>query len=183
MVSISSELEETPRGALISHHPHPRPTLRRITAELVAVGLIGDAFGVLSLLVLGIALRLPLMPLAAFFLAMLAVPLLQLTVLHPHITVYEYGLWIKPLLWPGRWIGWEAVSRIENHTLIQHGKRTRWEQEHDGRLIVVNQGLPRLFEIVGIMAGLGRVRAFGISTHSHTNYPALLNSIQQHHQP
>ncbi len=121
----------------------------------------------------------PLLPVMAVFLAILAAPLLLLTVLHPHIMVYERGLWIKPLLWRGCWIGWESVACIEDHTLIQRGKRTRWDKARDGHLIVVDEGLPRAFEIVGIMGGLGRERAFGIATHSHVDYKALLNAIQQ----
>jgi hypothetical protein len=166
-------------GALLSDHPHPRPALRQIMAGLVALGLIGDVFGVIGLLVLGIGYQLPLLPLIGFFLATLAAPLLLLTVLHPRITVYESGLWIKPLLWPGRWIAWDAVSRIEDHTLIRRGKQTNWAKEHEGQLIVVDHGLPRVYVIVGLMAGLGRVRAFGISTYSHTDYKTLLGAIKR----
>jgi len=75
-------------GARLSDHAHPRPVLRRITGWLVAAGLVGIGFGIVGLLALGIGYGLPLMPLAAFFLATLAVPLLLLSVLHPHITVY-----------------------------------------------------------------------------------------------
>jgi hypothetical protein len=167
------------RGALISDHPHPRPALRQITAGLLALGLIGDAFGVVGLVVAGIGLGLPLLPLMAVFLAILAAPLVLLTVLHPRITVYECGLWVRPLLWRGCWIGWEAIARIEDHTLIQRSKRTRWEKTREGHLIVVDEGLPRAFEVVGIMGGLGRVRAFGIAMHSHVEYTALLNAIQR----
>jgi hypothetical protein len=172
-------LDDT-RGALISDHPHPRSFLRRITALLAALGLAGDILGVAGLLALGIGYRLPLLPVMAFFLATLLVPLLLLTVLHPRVTVYERGLWIKPLLWPGCWIAWEDIARMADHTLIRRGKTKEREKEHFGQLIVVDQGLPPVFLVVGIMAGLGWVRAFGISTHSHVDYNALRGVIQKH---
>ncbi|HVO71602.1 MAG TPA: hypothetical protein VMT24_16245 [Aggregatilineaceae bacterium] len=168
------------RGALISDHPHPRPFLRRITALLAALGLAGDILGVAGLLVLGVGYRLPLLPVMALFLATLLAPLLLLTVLHPRVTVYERRLWIKPLLWPGCWIAWDGIARMADHTLIRRGKTKEHEKEHFGQLIVVDQGLPPIFLVVGIMAGLGWVRAFGISTHSHMDYNALRSAIQKH---
>jgi hypothetical protein len=165
------------RGAPVSDHPHPRPVRRGLTAVLVVVGLAGIVFGVIGLLALSIVYGLPLLPLAAFFLAMLLPPLLLLTVLHPRVTVYENGLWIKPLLWRGCWVAWEAVERIEDHTLIQRGTTKERQQEHFGQLVVVDKGLTWPFLVVGIMAGLGRVRAFGISTHAHTGYQALRRTI------
>jgi hypothetical protein len=111
----------------------------------------------------------------------LTVPLLQLTVLHPHVVVYERGLWLKPLLWSACWVPWDAVSRVEDHTLIHRGQRTTREKPQDGRLIVVETGLPRLSSLVGGLAGLGwGTRAFGIATSNHADYPTLLNAIQRH---
>ena len=180
MVSTSTHPPDESRGALISEHSHPRPILRWITAPLAALGLAGDILGVAGLLALGIGYRLPLLALMAFFLATLLFPLLLLTVLHPRVFVYERGLWIKPLLWPGCWIAWDGIARIADHTLIRRGKTKEREKEHFGQLIVVDQGLSPVFLVVGIMAGLGRVRAFGISTHSHMDYNTLRNAIQKY---
>jgi hypothetical protein len=171
------------RGAVVSDHPHPRPALHSFTAILVAAGLAGNAFGVIGLLALSTGYRLPLLPLAAFFLAMLFPPLLLLTVLHPRVTVYENGLWIKPLLWRGCWVTWEAAARVEDHTLIQRGTSKERQHEHFGQLIVVDEGLTWPFLVVGIMAGLGRVRAFGISTHAHTGYQELRRAIMREVRP
>ncbi|MBN1679418.1 MAG: hypothetical protein JW966_03950 [Anaerolineae bacterium] len=168
------------RGPLLSDHPHPRPALRRITEILAGSGLAGGVVGVIGLLVSGIGLRLPLLPLMAVFLVALLLLLVQLTVLHPRVTVYEHGLWIKPLLWPGCWVRWDAVARIEDHTLIRRGQEKPRHTEHTGRLIVVENGLSLPFVIIGIMAGLGRVRVFGISTFSHTGYKALYDTIRAH---
>jgi hypothetical protein len=169
------------RGALVSDHPYPRPLLRRITAVLVALGLFGIVFGVIGLLVLAVALALPLLPLMAVFLAGMALPLVQLAVLHPHITVYERGLWLQPLLGRRVWVPWEHVVDVTDHTLIRRGTRKEREKEHFGQLIVVDRGLPWPFAVVGGMAGLGfRTRAFGISTYSHTDYNKLRSAIQRH---
>lgn len=167
-------------GARLSDHPHPRPALRRVTGWLIAGGLAGIAVGIAGLLVLGIGYRLPLLVLAAVFLAGLAPPLLLLSALHPRITVYERGLWLQPLLWRGSWVPWDALAGIHDHTLIQRTRRTRWEREREGRLISVAHGLPPIYAVVGRMAGLGRRRAFGIASHSHCDYPALLAAIRRH---
>jgi hypothetical protein len=180
MVSTSTHPPDDPRGAPISDHPHPRPILRWITALLAALGLAGDILGVAGLLALSIGYRLPLLALMALFLATLLFPLLLLTVLHPRVTVFERGLWVRPLLWPGCWIAWDGIARMDDHTLIRRGKTKEREKEHFGQLIVVDHGLSPVFLVVGIMAGLGWVRAFGISTHSHVDYNTLRNAIQKH---
>jgi len=168
-------------GALISDHPHPRPALRRITSILVMLGIAGDIAGVVGLLVLGIGYALPLLPLMAIFLAVLLVPLIQLAVMHPAITVYERGLWLQPMIGRGVWLPWDTVTRVEDHTLIHRGKSRDRDREYFGHLIVADQGLPWPFAAVGLMAGFGwRTRTFGISTHSHTDYNTLRSAIQRH---
>jgi len=167
-------------GAGLSTHAYPRPALRRVTGWLVGAGLAGIGFGVVGLLTLAIGYRLVLLPLAAFFLATLAAPLLLLSVLHPQITVYERGLWLKPLLWRGSWVPWEALTGLHDHTLIQRSRRTRWERPREGHLITVEGALPPVYSIVGWMGGLGNRRAFGIASHSHTDYAALRSAIRGH---
>lgn len=166
-------------GARLSDHPHPQPGLRRVTGWLIAAGLLGIVAGVVGLLALAIGYRLPLLPLAAIFLATLAAPLLLLSVLHPQVTVYEQGLWLKPLLWRGSWVTWSALAGLHDHTLIQRGQRTRWDRARDGHLITVAGALPPMYAIVGLMAGLGVRRAFGVATHSHRDYAALLGAIRR----
>jgi hypothetical protein len=169
------------RGALLSDHPHPHPVLRRITRGLVAAEIVADIAGVIGLLLLGVVYGLPLMPVIALFLAGMLIPLLQLAIMHPAITVYENGLWLQPMLTGGRWIPWEAVVVVADHTLIRRGTTKDRQREHFGQLIIVDDGLPRVYAVIGGLAGYGwRTRAFGISTHSHTDYKTLLNAIQKH---
>ncbi|NDJ77231.1 MAG: hypothetical protein GYB65_13335 [Chloroflexi bacterium] len=177
---MTQAIDAIERGDLVSEHPYPRPLARRLTAVMVLLGLVGVGLGIIGLLVAGIGLGLPLLPLMAIFLAVLALPLLLLTVLHPHITVYEHGLLLQPLLWPGCWLPWDAIARIEEHTLIRRGKEKDHHQDHTGELIVVEQELPRVYVAVGIMAGLGLSRAFGISTYGHTDYAKLRSAIHKH---
>jgi hypothetical protein len=172
--------DSTTRGALINTHRHPRPALRRLTAALVTLGIAGDVLGVAGLLVLGFGYALPLLPLMAIFLAVLLVPLIQLAVMHPAVAVYERGLALQPLVGPRVWLPWDAIRRVEDHTLIRRGKMRDRDQEHFGQLIVAD-GLPWPFAVIGLAAGLGwRTRAFGISTYSHTDYAALRSAIQRH---
>ncbi len=148
---------------------------------MVAVGLAGLVFGVAGLVVVGLLHGLPLLVLMAPFLAVLALPLVQLAVMHPAITVYERGLWVQPLLWRGAWIAWDAVIDVTDHTLIRRAVNKRGDLERDGRLIVVERDLPGVYRVVGGMAGLGwGTRAFGIATHAHVGYKTLLNAIQRH---
>ncbi len=166
------------RGALLSDHPHPHPWQRALIGGLVAAGLAGEVFGVIGLLVLAIGFKLPLMAIMIPFLLTLIPPLLMLSTLHPRVTLYEAGLWVQPLVWRGCWIPWEAVTRIEDHTLIRRGKTKDRQREHFGQLIVVEHGLTWPFAAVGLMAGLGwRIRAFGISTVAHVDYERLKSEI------
>lgn len=169
---------EPSRGAWISDHPHPRPAQRGLTAVLAALGMAGVLIAGTGVLALSAIYRLPLMPLMVIFLLALFPALLLLTVLHPRVTVYERGLWVKPLLWPGCWVAWDAISRIADHTLIRRGTTKAHQKEQFGQLIVVRRGLSIPFLAVGIMGGLGRVRAFGISTLSHREYETLVAAIR-----
>lgn len=165
-------------GALISDHPHPRPLLRRLTALALAAGIGGAVLGIAGLLMLGVGYGLPLLLLSVPFLAALLVPLLQLAVMHPQVTVYEGGLWLRPMLGRAIWLAWDDIARLADHTLIRRGQPRPRDREHFGQLVVVERGLPPVFLTVGWMAGLGwRVRAFGISTHSHTDYETLRQAI------
>lgn len=110
-----------PSGAPLAVHGHPQPRLRRLSALLIALGLAGAGIGVAGLALLGLIYRLPLLVLAAGFLAILALPLVQLAVMHPQITVYAEGLWLQPLLGRGTWVPWAAIVRLAEHTLIQRG--------------------------------------------------------------
>ncbi|MBN1680842.1 MAG: hypothetical protein JW966_11165 [Anaerolineae bacterium] len=169
-----------PTAGVVSDHTHPVPLLRWLTAILLALGIAGAGFGVVGLVVMGIWHGLPLLPVMAMFLVILSLPLVQLAVMHPRVTVYEDGLWLNPVLWRSSWIPWDAIGSVEKHTLIRHVVNKRGKLERDGRLIVA-EGLPWPYQIVSGMAGLGwRARAFGIATNAHTDYPALLNAIQHH---
>ena len=169
------------RGTLLSEHVHPRPRVRRMTAGLLALGLSGTALGTLGLLVVGVMYRMPLLLLAIPFFVVLSGPLVQLAVMHPHIRVYERGLWLKPLLWPPSWVDWGAIVGVEKHTLIRRGVQKTGQREHFGQLIVVKDGLPWPYRVVAGLAGLGWDKhAFGISTYGHTDYKTLLNAVQHH---
>jgi hypothetical protein len=169
------------RGELISDHHSPRPWQRGLTAILVVLGLAGILIAVIGLLALSLIYGLLLLPLMAIFLLALVPPLLLPTVLHPRVTVFERGLWIMPVLWSGCWVDWEHITRVTDHTLIRRGTTKRGQIEHFGRLIVVDRGLSLPFLVVGIMAGLGRVRAFGISTLGQTEYERLRDTIERTH--
>ena len=176
-----SDMSLTPdpmRGALLSDHPHPHPWQRTLTAWLVAAGLAGEVFGAIGLLVLAIGYDLPLMAIMIPFLLTLVPPLVMLSTLHPRVTVYEGGLWVQPLVWRGCWVPWDAVARVEDHTLIRRGKMKDRQREHFGQLIVVERGLTWPFAAVGLMSGLGwQTRAFGISTIAHVDYDGLKRAI------
>lgn len=170
-----------PAGEPLALHPHPQPRLRRISAVLIALGLVGAALGVLGLIALGVLYGLPLLVLAAGFLIVLALPLVQVAVMHPQIAVYAEGLWLQPLLGRGAWVPWAAIVRLADHTLIRRGTTRRGQRAQEGQLVIVEGALPWPYQLVAGMAGLGwRTRAFGIAAHAQRDYPALLNAIQRH---
>ena len=168
------------RGVRIAEHPAPYPARRRIAGWLAATGLILIAAGSLALLTGGIVWLLPLVALMGLILGGLSLPLLLATVLHPAITVYERGLWLQPLIWRGTWVPWDAITAIEPHTLIRRGEAARFAPAYEGDLIVVDGALPRVYAVVGVMAGLGRQRAFGIASHGQVEYPRLAATIRDH---
>ncbi|HVO41903.1 MAG TPA: hypothetical protein VMT34_04735 [Aggregatilineales bacterium] len=124
----------------------------------------------------------------AFFSALLSVPLLLGTVIHPEIAVQEEGLYLKPLLWRRHdRVLWEHIAAIVPHPLLYddpamgktlHGRNYRVRR---GVVIVLAHGTPvlPLYRLVGSVAGLGLIPAFAISTTTLRDYDVLLEMIQQ----
>ena len=170
----------------LSQHHFPRPSLRRLISWLI-----GATIAVLFLLIVfQFALTLVFGPIflgGACFGAILLIPLLMRTVLHPEIDVYPNGLLLHPMLWPKQYITWDAIKGVVQHPLIYndevlgrtlHGNNY---QPHEGAVVLTSSAAKLWFpyRITGGVAGAGLTLAFAISSTTHTNYAMLLKTIEQ----
>jgi len=171
----------------LSEHRFPRPTIRRITARLVGLGLIVTITAIIGQLVLALVIG-PLLCGTAFFTAMLLIALLQRTVLHPEITVTDNGLRLQPILWQAQSVPWSALAGITDHPLVfnddamgrlLYGKRYR---RREGLVVLVRPeaGLSPIYRLIGGLAGAGNTPAFAISSTTHTDYETLVSAIRAH---
>ncbi len=175
---------------VVSEHRYPRPLVRRVASRLVAAGLALAAIAIVVQLALALVFS-PLLCGTAFFTAMLAIPLLQRTVLHPEIGVTGDGLYVQPMIWRAQFVPWGALAEIVAHPLVYnddamgrllHGKRYRPRQ---GVVVVVKPeaGLWPVYRLIGSLAGAGNRHAFALSSTTHTSYESLVETIRKRLNP
>ena len=175
-------MSETP-----AEYRFPRPGVRRFVARLLALSLISAALAVVAQLVLALFVT-PLICGTAFLTAVLSVPLLLRTVLHPEISVSQTGLTLHPMLWPAQFVAWDALIDIVTHPLVYndeamgrvlHGKNYRPRQ---GAVVVLSTAARvwPMYRLVGQVAGAGNCPAFAISSTTHSNYDTLIDTIRRH---
>lgn len=165
----------------------PHPLIRRAAARLIAISLLLALIACLAQIVLALSIA-PLFIGTAFFTAVLTVPLLLQSVLHPEVITTRDGLILRPMLWRSQAVPWTAIRTITAHPLIYndevvgrhlHGKHYR---PREGMIIVLrwDTAVLPLYRLVGSVAGVGNVPAFGISSTTHKGYEELLACIQSH---
>jgi hypothetical protein len=167
---------------------HPQPRQRRALARLTALLLV--LLTAVSLVQVGLAIALGglLFFGTAFLTALLMLPLLLQSVLHPEITLTPEGLRLHPLLWRPQSVPWSALKGMAAHPLIRdnalmgrilHGKKYR---PREGQVILVERGagLSILYWMLAWLVGAQTCAAFAISSTTHTRYEALLKAITAH---
>lgn len=174
-------------NTFVSAHGFPRPLLRRAVGLLLAVGLALCALAVPMQLILAFT-GAPLLVGTALFTAILAIPLLMRTVLHPAVEICVNGLVLRPMLWPAQFVHWHNLRGTTAHPLVfndpavgQHlyGQRYR---PREGLVVLVAPPaqLWPVYRLIGQLAGVGSVSAFAISSTTHTDYELLAAEIQRH---
>jgi hypothetical protein len=123
----------------------------------------------------------------AFFSALLLIPLLIETVLHPHLTVQDAGLYLKPQVWRRvDFVRWEDITALVPHPLIYNdvamGRTLRGKnyRPREGVVIVLRHtsSILPFYRLIGSLAGRGLSPAFAISTTTQPDYTALLAAIE-----
>jgi len=172
---------------IISVHHYPHPRIRRLITGLHLVALILAVVAIVVELGLGVVAG-PLLFGMALFTAIMLIPLLMRTVLHPEIELTADGLTLHPMIWKAQFVPWKAIIGKTEHPLLfnneatgrlLYGKRYR---PREGMVIVVNDGarLLPIYRILGSVAGAGNRSAFAISSTTHTGYEVLRDAILQH---
>ncbi len=173
---------------VVSQHRSPHPRVRRIVSGLLALGLVTLVAATAAQVVLAWVTAGWLFCGTAFFTAILAIPLLMLTVLHPEIGVSQDGLHVQPMIWRAQFVPWNALTGIIAHPLVTndetmgrilHGKRYR---RREGIVVVAGResGLGPVYRLVGSLAGAGDMPAFALSSTTHTDYEGLGATIREH---
>jgi hypothetical protein len=171
---------------VISVHRYPHHRIRRLINWLLMLSLVIVAVVLVIEIILGLVAG-PLFLMMALFTAILLIPLLMRTVLHPEIELTADGLTLHPMIWEAQFVPWVAFERQVEHPLLfnnegtgrlLHGKRYR---PREGMVIVISDsaGLSSLYRLVGSLAGAGNRTAFAISSTTHTDYEALRDTIIQ----
>jgi hypothetical protein len=172
---------------IVAEYRFPHPRIRQAVARLLALGLIAAALAILVQLLL-IPFAGPLLCVSAFLTAVLVLPLLLRTVLHPEISVTSDGVILRPMLWPAQFVAWTALTQIVAHPLVYndvamgralYGKRYR---PREGAVVVLNPAANvwPVYRLVGQLAGAGNVPAFAISSTTHTGYESLIGLLREH---
>jgi hypothetical protein len=173
-------------ASAVRWHRHPRPALRRLTSvllaallALIALAVVGQAaaaliLGVRGLLFFG----------TAFFTLTLALWPLRHSALHPEVGLTDNGLWLRPHLWPVRFVPRQAVIGLTAHPLLGdralltargrllHGAAY---QPPEGAVVLLHStARPGLaYRLVALLVGARGGYAFAISTPTHTDYATL----------
>jgi hypothetical protein len=172
---------------VISVHHYPHRRVRRLIEGLLLIALIIAIMAIVVEIIFGLVVG-PLFLMMALFTAILLIPLLMRTVLHPEIELTADGLTLHPMLWKEQFVSWSALTGQAEHPLLfnneatgrlLHGKRYL---PREGMVIVVNDtaGLSPIYRLVGSLAGVGNRTAFAISSTTHRDYEALRDTITQY---
>lgn len=173
-----------PVDPVISIHRYPYPLIRRANRRLTRLLLILMAATIP--VQIGVALvAMPLLLGTALFTVMLMLPILLHSVLHPEVAVTEHGLTLRPLLWGKFYVAWEQIVGVIDHPLIYEDPVFRRKfagkayRPREGMVIVLRHDTPihPLFQLVGVVAGCGLQPAFAMSSTTHTDYAALIQTI------
>lgn len=172
---------------IVAEYRFPHPRVRQAVSRLLAFGLIGAALAIIAQLLL-IPFAGPLLCGSALLTAVLMLPLLLRTVLHPEISVTRDGLILRPMLWPAQFVAWASLTQIVAHPLVYndaamgrvlHGKRYR---PREGVVVVLSPAAKvwPVYRLVGQLAGTGNVPAFAISSTTHNDYEGLIRVFREH---
>jgi hypothetical protein len=175
---------------IVAEYRFPHPRIRQVVARLLALGLVAAALAILIQLLL-IPLAGPLLCVSTLLTAVLVIPLLLQTALHPEISITSDGLILRPMLWPPQFVAWDSLTQIVAHPLIYndaamgrvlYGKRYR---PREGAVVVLNPAAHvwPVYRLVGQLAGAGNVPAFAISNTTHTGYESLIKLLREHVVP
>jgi hypothetical protein len=168
-------------------HEHPRPWLHRLTDRLLAAILILGGLAIIAQIGMGFTVSVLFFG-TAFFTAILMIPLLLQSVLHPTIIVRDDGLTLRPMLWPEQVIRWDQMTGIIAHPLIFNDEATgrhlygKKYRAREGVVVVVDTQarLWPIYRLVGGVAGVGNTSAFAISSTTHTGYTELFAALRTH---
>ena len=175
-------------GPIVRQHRDPHPRVRRIVSGLLALGLVTVVAAMAAQVVLAWVTAGWLFCGTALLTAILVIPLLMRTVLHPEIGVSQAGLHVQPMIWRAQFVPWNAFTGIIAHPLVTnddamgrilYGKRYR---RREGIVVVAGResGLWPVYRLVGSLAGAGNRPAFALSSTTHTDYEALVVTIREH---
>jgi hypothetical protein len=172
---------------IVAEYRFPHPRIRQSVAWLLALGLMAAALAILIQLLL-IPFAGPLLCVSALLTAVLAIPLLLQTALHPEISIASDGLILHPMLWPPQFVAWTALTQIVAHPLVYNDPAMgrvlygRHYHPREGAVVVLNPAANvwPVYRLVGQLAGAGNVPAFAISSTTHTGYESLIGLLREH---
>lgn len=158
------------------------------TNELFAA-ILSLVMGIAALLQVLIALtnNAPLLFGTAIFTALLALPVLQNTARSPQVTLENDELTVKTTLWGTQKVPVAAIRAIKDDPSLPpagaeiYRKKAVGKARYravEGKILVAN-GLPLPFRLVGFFAGEGLNAVIALNTRSAPDYDRLMPQIEQ----
>ena len=170
---------------------HPKPALSRI----IQYGALAAAIVLLVTALLQIVIALTDAPdgfiLIAFVTALLALPLLMLTVVAPAVTVKDEGISIHPSIWKEHHIAWSEIQSVKIYPLLPAEDAEVTRKITVGRLkyrtaqgiMLVIPALPVQYRIAGFLAGERAKPIIALTNRAHADYETLVKLILIHTDP
>lgn len=172
-----------------THHIHPRPALDRLTQYIALALLLAVIAAAPLLTVIGLAAGMPpLLPILTGLILLLFAPfIVMLTTATPALSAAADGLRLRPRIWPGRLIPWEAIMAVKPYPLLPSADAEVGRRYLAGRaryqpargIMLVIPSLPFYYRFTGFFAGQGWTPVIAITNRTHTDYDALVRRIEQ----
>lgn len=170
-----------------SHHPHPNPSLNRLTQYgglLLVILMLVVAVGQLALALVGFPIAVLLI--TSLITLLLVMPVMMLITASPAVSVSREGIVIEPVVWRARTIGWDEVAAVKIYPLLPPSDTEIGRRALAGRsryrpaegIMLVIPSLPPHYRFTGLFTGEGFTGIIALTNRTHSDYARLVALVE-----